>query len=811
MEEEVMKKWTNLWLSALLIACLLAFAPAALMEETPPEEAADVELDAPVEEQTFALGEETELELTDEAAPAEVESEAVEAVQAQEGIPIDEDYFPDEGFRNYITMIIDKDHNDYLDQSEIDATDTIWLNFDKDDMPQEEYDFFHEIVTNEISSIGGIEYFTNLEYLYAYDMPNLEEIDVSQNTKLKILKAWDDPLYYVDVSGCPKLTELYVGSNGLEELDVTNNPALEVLNAYDCDLWELDVSNCPRLEYLNVYKNDLTELDISNNKDLQYLYADENHLSALDISNNKALKVLYAQDNEMTGLTIGNNSELATLCVGGNHISTLNVTNCPKLLYLYVEENELTALDVSNNPVLEELGLWKDHLTALDVSRNPKLRHLHVGRNELTTLDVSHNDELEILRFEGNHLKTMDPSNCAKLYQLVTYENQLTSLLVNPAAPVLKYMKDQYRTDNDEIIEYMHETDDITYEFSFDKNVKVTAGETLPSVPVTKNASRLVYIGDRFRIVASGATDFKSSKPAIAEVSATGVVTAKTAGKANITFKLGKKKITLKLTVNDPTIPTGLTLNVGSKIDHDYNKDLYLTCKPLPEGKAQSEIEWKTSSAKIATVTNGVVHPLKVGKVTITATAKKNKKASAKVVINIYDPKLPTGITLDKTGTVKMDLSETLTLHASIIPATAESPIEWKSSSPKIATVKDGVVTPVKAGSVTITATPTKIKKSAKVKIVISDMHAPKSVSFKEGKNYTLKQGESITLNPVVTGETGYEPRINLTWQNGDKKGKVITFNEATRTVTAVGPGTAKITVTTDNKKKATISIKVPK
>jgi uncharacterized protein YjdB len=121
--------------------------------------------------------------------------------------------------------------------------------------------------------------------------------------------------------------------------------------------------------------------------------------------------------------------------------------------------------------------------------------------------------------------------------------------------------------------------------------------------------------------------------------------------------------------------------------------------------------------------------------------------------------------------------------------------------------VKDGVVTLHKAGSATITSTLTKVKKSAKVKLVVKDMHAPKSVSIAEGKNLTLTVGQSATLTANVTGQSGYAPRKNLTWSTSNRN--VVTVDPTTGVICAVKAGKAKITVLTDNKKKASISIQV--
>jgi uncharacterized protein YjdB len=50
-------------------------------------------------------------------------------------------------------------------------------------------------------------------------------------------------------------------------------------------------------------------------------------------------------------------------------------------------------------------------------------------------------------------------------------------------------------------------------------------------------------------------------------------------------------------------------------------------------------------------------------------------------------------------------LGSTLTITATVTPSGATTPVEWESMDTSIATVADGVVTPVAAGGVTIKAT----------------------------------------------------------------------------------------------------------
>lgn len=63
-----------------------------------------------------------------------------------------------------------------------------------------------------------------------------------------------------------------------------------------------------------------------------------------------------------------------------------------------------------------------------------------------------------------------------------------------------------------------------------------------------------------------------------------------------------------------------------------------------------------------------------------------------------------TGLTLSPTSAT-VALGATTTITATVTPSTATTPVTWESMDTSIATVDDGVVTPVAAGGVTIKAT----------------------------------------------------------------------------------------------------------
>ena len=80
----------------------------------------------------------------------------------------------------------------------------------------------------ELTSLDGIEYFTNLEILYCY-YNDLTTLDVSALTNLKQLHCWSNNLTSLNLTNNTALTVLYCNRNQLSELDITENTNLEDL------------------------------------------------------------------------------------------------------------------------------------------------------------------------------------------------------------------------------------------------------------------------------------------------------------------------------------------------------------------------------------------------------------------------------------------------------------------------------------------------------------------------------------------------------------------------------------------------------
>lgn len=148
-----------------------------------------------------------------------------------------------------------------------------------------------------------------------------------------------------------------------------------------------------------------------------------------------------------------------------------------------------------------------------------------------------------------------------------------------------------------------------------------------------------------------------------------------------------------KPSVTDVTISGAEEVVVGQTVQ--------LTATVTPED-AEYELVWKTSDESKATVDAGVVTGVSAGLVVITVTAG-DKSAEHTIMVKAAAVEV-TGVTI--TGDAKVGVNGSVQLTAVITPDNAtDKNVVWKSSDETKATVKNGLVTGVSEGTVTITAT----------------------------------------------------------------------------------------------------------
>ena len=278
-------------------------------------------------------------------------------------LPINEDNFPDDNFRNYIKTY-KAGGGDVLTVEQQRNVTTI------------------EVEGRNISNLKGIEAFPNLTELKCGNN-SIQKLDLRQNPKLKTLKCNKNQLTQLDLSKNPKIYYLKCSENQLEQLDVSHLKDLVNLDCSHNDLEQLDVRNCRFLETLYCSSNRLTELDA-------------------DVTHKSRLERVECQNNQLTSLILGQNKLLKKLNCANNQLTQLNLNNMISLKDLNCFNNQLTVLDVSDSPELTKLWLGDNHLTSLNLDNNPNLNFtytdIYSGENVYTvTLNPDRTFDLNTL------------------------------------------------------------------------------------------------------------------------------------------------------------------------------------------------------------------------------------------------------------------------------------------------------------------------------------------------------------------------------------------------------------------------------
>lgn len=208
---------------------------------------------------------------------------------------INEENFPDEKFRAYISDTFDVNDLGYLTTEQVAAI----TEMDCSNMG--------------ISDLTGVGYFAALDYL-ACSFNNLTELDLSCNIALRVLSC-------------------------------AENKTLRKVN----------ISRCAELDSLSLYNCALTELDVSQNTKLAVLGCAENKLKKLDVSASSKMISLFCEFNELEELILGSSAALDTVSCSSNYLTEIDVSKLSGLVNLHCRDNKLSVIDMSNNPMLQLL------------------------------------------------------------------------------------------------------------------------------------------------------------------------------------------------------------------------------------------------------------------------------------------------------------------------------------------------------------------------------------------------------------------------------------------------------------------------
>src|SRR6266567_867811 len=318
----------------------------------------------------------------------------------------------------------------------------------------------------------------------------------------------------------------------------------------------------------------------------------------------------------------------------------------------------------------------------------------------------------------------------------------------------------------------------------------VLVGQTVQLTATPKDANGSPLTG---RVVT-----WASSAPAVATVSASGLVTSVAAGSATLTATSEGKNGTATITVTVVPVasvsvsPAAPSLQVGGTVQ------LIATAKDSAGNVLTGRVvTWASSAPGIATISaSGLVTGVAAGSATLTATSE-GKNGTATVAVTVVpvstvavspaSSSLPVGQTVQLSATTKDSAGNVLTGRV----------VTWASSAPAVATVSaSGLVTGVAAGSVTVTATSE--GKNGTATVTVTAVIVPVATVTVTPSPASVAAGQTVQLTATPKDASGnpLTGRV-VTWATSSAAVATVSVSGL---VTGVVAGSATITATSEGK-----------
>ena len=274
---------------------------------------------------------------------------------------------------------------------------------------------------------------------------------------------------------------------------------------------------------------------------------------------------------------------------------------------------------------------------------------------------------------------------------------------------------------------------------------------------------------------------WKSSNEKIATVDQNGKVSAISAGSATITAisEDSHHVATCKVTVEAISKNIkNISLN-KKELTLVVDQEETLTVKYDPDYAENKNVTWSSSDETIATVENGKIKALKVGIAEIKVISEDGQK-EAICNLAVISPQIEK-IEFEKEK-YSVYAKDKVTLKVKLTPpASVLEDAIWESSDETIATVKNGVVTAKKIGTVTITVKTKDEKQTASTEVTIKEKPAEPlmitvdgyDLNFKpEQKDYKLQIKDEKSLNIKTNVDS---KKVTIKGNQDLKNGSIIT------------------------------------
>ena len=263
--------------------------------------------------------------------------------------------------------------------------------------------------------------------------------------------------------------------------------------------------------------------------------------------------------------------------------------------------------------------------------------------------------------------------------------------------------------------------------------------------------------------------EYKSMDPKIADVSKTGLITAKQAGVAYVIVSTPDGKVSVTLTVKVTQQATGMKLSAASLI-LDVGESYTLEATFNPKTTTETKVLWSVADKSVAKVdAKGKVTAVSAGDTIITAKSSNGLTAVCTVKVN-----QPVGsIELNYTEydlTVGDELELEVTFDSEDV---TNQKVKWKSSKSSVASVdKNGVVKGKKGGVAIITVTADENGMQANCVVTVQE---PVSQITLNKTAYNLGYHKSFLLKAKL--KTNSATNKKLKWTSS--KSSVVSVNKS--------------------------------
>ena len=231
-----------------------------------------------------------------------------------------------------------------------------------------------------------------------------------------------------------------------------------------------------------------------------------------------------------------------------------------------------------------------------------------------------------------------------------------------------------------------------------------------------------------------------------------------------------------------------------------------LAATVTPENAENKSITWSSNNEAVATVdVNGTVTAKSAGTAVITATSTNGKSAGCTVTVE--KKQIPVTEVRLSESTVGIVEGSTYKLTATVLPenTTDSKNVSWSSNNEAVATVDaNGTVTAKSAGTAVITATSTN-GKSAGCTVTVEKKQIPVTEVRLSESTVGIVEGSTYKLTATVLPENTTDSK-SVSWSSSNSEVATV---DANGTVTAKRAGTAVITATSTNGKSAGCTVTV--